>query len=244
MSHTLPSATGKKLGFGDYLKAAFHWQPQVPGLGRMPAHPLALAAFAVLGLANPGFWLLGVAAELAYLFGMASSQRFQKLVRGQQLAASQQSWEERMQQTLDQLGPMGRDRYLRLLAECRQIVGLSEALSEAPQWLTLESHRAGGLNQLLWIFLRLLASRKVLEDNLRRVDRRELEGEIQKLEQRIVKQEKARGESAAESALLRSLRGTLDIQSAVGEGTTVHVTLVVPAEGSHVAFMPDIQQAS
>jgi len=41
----------------------------------------------------------------------------------------------------------------------------------------------------------------------------------------------------------RKFRGTVDIQSAPGNGTTVHVTLVVPAEGSHVAFMPDIQQS-
>lgn len=33
-------------------------------------------------------------------------------------------------------------------------------------------------------------------------------------------------------------RGTLDVQSAPGAGTTIHTTLVVPAEGSHVAFMP------
>jgi len=41
----------------------------------------------------------------------------------------------------------------------------------------------------------------------------------------------------------RKFRGTVDIQSAADNGATVHVTLVVPAEGSHVAFMPDIQQA-
>ncbi len=40
----------------------------------------------------------------------------------------------------------------------------------------------------------------------------------------------------------KKFRGTLDIQSAPGDGTTVHLTLVVPAEGSHVAFMSDIQQ--
>lgn len=42
---------------------------------------------------------------------------------------------------------------------------------------------------------------------------------------------------------VRKYRGTMDIQSAPGDGTTVHMTLVVPAEGSHVAFMPDLQQA-
>ena len=34
-------------------------------------------------------------------------------------------------------------------------------------------------------------------------------------------------------------RGTFEVQSAPGDGTTVHTTLVVPAEGSHVAFMPE-----
>jgi signal transduction histidine kinase len=36
----------------------------------------------------------------------------------------------------------------------------------------------------------------------------------------------------------RKFRGTVDVQSAKGAGTTIHVTLVVPAEGSHVAIMP------
>jgi signal transduction histidine kinase len=36
----------------------------------------------------------------------------------------------------------------------------------------------------------------------------------------------------------QKFRGTVDVQSALGAGTTVHVTLVVPTEGSHVAFLP------
>lgn len=37
----------------------------------------------------------------------------------------------------------------------------------------------------------------------------------------------------------RRFRGTLDIQSAPGAGTTVHATLVIPEKGSHVAFLPE-----
>lgn len=36
----------------------------------------------------------------------------------------------------------------------------------------------------------------------------------------------------------RKFRGTVDVQSAAGAGTTVHVVLVVPSEGSHVAVLP------
>lgn len=37
----------------------------------------------------------------------------------------------------------------------------------------------------------------------------------------------------------KKFRGTIEVQSAPGKGTTVHATLVIPAEGSHVAFMPE-----
>ncbi|MBI2373913.1 MAG: sensor histidine kinase [Deltaproteobacteria bacterium] len=40
---------------------------------------------------------------------------------------------------------------------------------------------------------------------------------------------------------VRKFRGTVDVQSALGAGTTVHVTMVIPIEGSHVALMPGEQ---
>lgn len=39
-------------------------------------------------------------------------------------------------------------------------------------------------------------------------------------------------------ARAQKFRGTVEVQSAVGAGTTIYVTLVVPSEGSHVAFLP------
>lgn len=38
---------------------------------------------------------------------------------------------------------------------------------------------------------------------------------------------------------VRKFRGTVDVQSAPGAGTTVHATMVIPSEGSHVAFLPE-----
>ena len=73
------------LGYLDYLKAAFRWRARIPGLGRMPINAMGLAAFAVLGLANPGFWFLGAAAEVVYLLWLSSSDRFQNLVDGERL---------------------------------------------------------------------------------------------------------------------------------------------------------------
>ncbi len=192
------------LGYLDYLKAAFHRRIPVPLLGAMPVNYLALAAFAVLGIANPGFWFVGAAAELAYLIGLSSSTRFQKLIRGERLSSAKQSWEADMQQAVDRLSPISRDRYLRLLDQCRQVVGVSERL-EGDDLGSVRKVRMGGLNQMLWIFLRLLASKEVLEQNLIRVNRQVLEQDIESLEGRVQ-------ETEPNSALFRSLGGTLEIQ--------------------------------
>ncbi|MBI5018432.1 MAG: hypothetical protein HZB55_23465 [Deltaproteobacteria bacterium] len=60
-----------------YLWAAFTARPHLPGLGAVPVNLLAVAAAAVLGVAQPAIWLAGLGLETAYLFGLASSRRFQ-----------------------------------------------------------------------------------------------------------------------------------------------------------------------
>lgn len=194
----------ERLSYLDYLKAAFHWKARVPGLGAMPVNYLGLAAFAVLGIANPGFWLLGGALELGYLTWLSSNERFQKLVQGRRLQEAKRGWESQLQETLQRLRKPSQERYRRLLAQCRAILGIAQAL-EQDDLGTLRRMRTGGLNQMLWIFLRLLASREVLEDNLNRVDREAVEKDVEDLEARVA-------EADPESPLARSLQGTLEIQ--------------------------------
>lgn len=197
-------AAQKSLGFLDYLKEAFHIRAPVPLLGPMPVNYLALATFAVLGLANPGFWFLGAAAELGFLAMLTTNRRFQKLIDARQLQAVKESYESRVRTALERLQPKSRERYYRLLEQGQKILGLSEVLGET-DLESLRKMRGGGLNQLLWIFLRLLTSREVLADNLGRANEAALETEIANLEKRIE-------EAGAESQLARSLSGTLDIQ--------------------------------
>ena len=188
----------------DYLKAAFRWRARVPGLGRMPVNAMGLAAFAVLGIANPGFWFLGAAAEVAYLLWLSSNERFQKLVDGERLAADKESYISKLDQAVNRLSSSSQKRYHKLLYECRKIVGISENLDpDAPE--SMRGLRGSGLNQLLWIFLRLLNSREVLNDNLSSVKREAIAAEVGKLEKRLA----AAGDDAA---LQRSLQGTLDIR--------------------------------
>lgn len=195
-----------KLSYWDYVRAAFKRRWPVPGLGHLPLNQLGLAAVAVLGLANPGFWLLGAAAEVGYLAWLSGNTRFQNLIRAERMERVQESWEDKIHLAVDRLDPRSRDRYRALLRQCRSILGISHDL-ETDSLGTMRDLRAQNLNQLLSIYLRLLTSREVLRRNLEHLDRKSLEGEIDSLERRL-----AGLAPDKDAALRRSLQGTLEIQ--------------------------------
>ncbi len=193
------------LGYWDYLKAAFKLRPKVPLLGKIPANALALGAFAVLGIANPGFIFLGIAGEAAYLLLLSSNPRFQKVVQGRQLLEARQQYEARLTKAVSRLSTASQERYGRLSEQCRAVLGISDVLEEGGSGSSLRSLRTGGLNQLLAIFLRLLTSRELIQQNMSRVERKTLESDLRRLEKQL-------GEATPDSPLTRSLEGTLEIQ--------------------------------
>ena len=85
---------------------------------------------------------------------------------------------------------------------CREILGLGAGPGDGG----VTDFRAGNLNQMLWLFLRLLASREAITDTLARVDRRQLEAGVASLKTRLA----AAGDP--EGPLARSLKATLEIQ--------------------------------
>jgi len=191
-----------ELGFLDYVKAAFGWRSRVPLLGHLPLNVLAVAGFAILGLGNPGFWLLGLAYEAAYLFLMAGNQRFQALVQGTRLLQERQVWQSKQNVIFANLDRQSQQRYLALTQECLQILKNTETLSTKP---ASEDLRSGGLNQLAWLFLKLLYSKIKIRGITEQVTRAELEAEIKAIADKLAKESEA-------SAIYRSLQGTLDIQ--------------------------------
>ena len=195
---------GDALSYWDYLKAAFGHKPKLGWLGRMPVNQMGIVAFVIAGLANPGFWLVGLAAEVAYLFFRSSSLRFQKLVEAELLQRRRIGFEERVRQAAASLSETSRERYRRLLRECGQLLGLAQGI-ESERVGTLSDFRAGGLNQLLWLFLRLLTSREVIVANLSQVDQKDVEAEVDRVRERLLK-------APPDSALARSLKATLEIQ--------------------------------
>jgi hypothetical protein len=192
---------GEPMSYWDYVKAAF-WKPvRSRALGAMPLTQMLLVSFGLAGFFNPGFWLLGLAGVVAFVGGRSASERFQKLVEAERLAARQGTAEDRMKAAYERLEPASQARYRSLVVLCREILGLGAGAGDG-----LTDFRAGNLNQLLSLFLRLLASREGITDTLARVDRRQLEAGIAALKGRVA----AAGDP--EGALARSLQATLEIQ--------------------------------
>lgn len=190
------------LGYLDYIKAAFSWRYPVPGLGHLPLNILALVGFGILGLGHPAFWLLGLAYEAGYLTFMAGSQRFQKIVQGRRLLEERSRWQARQTNLYDNLDRPSQERYNNFLNICRQIIKTTQGVSPGQ---TLDDLRNEGLSQLAWMFLKLLFTRIRTKAIIENVKSSELEEEIRRIEEQL-KQE------APETAMHRSLQGTLEIQ--------------------------------
>ena len=195
---------GERLSYWDFLKAAF-WRPiRSRVLGAMPLTQMLLVTFGLAGFVNPGFWLLGLAAIVSLVGGRSASARFQKLVEAERLAERRSRGnDERMQLAYARLAPTSQARYRSLVVQCREILGVAAPRGETAAFTDF---RVGNLNQLLWLFLRLLSSREGIEDTLSRVDRSQLEKGIESLQSRIATV------ADPEGALARSLRATLEIQ--------------------------------
>ena len=107
-----------------------------------------------------------------------------------------------VQKAFAQLPPAAQLRYQALLKRCGQILGITTPVDATGMLADL---RAGTLNQLLWLFLRLLSSRELIVATLEQVREGELEEDVQRLEERLAAAE-------AGSPLARSLQATLEIQ--------------------------------
>ena len=108
-----------KPSFSDYVREAFHARP----IGMfVPPNWVGLGVFGLLGLLNPGFWVMGVGLELAYLGILATNKRFQRLIDALYLGKTTRTRQEMVNDLVSQLGPEGLKRYRALEVRCRAIL--------------------------------------------------------------------------------------------------------------------------
>jgi len=188
----------------DYIKDTFNFKVKIPLLGYFPVNKAAVLAFAALGFANPGFWFAGAAAEIGYLFFLAGNSRFQKVLLGRRLLKQQKNEVEIVRRQLSRLSPGAVSRYRKLAHKCSLILDKSRRDEQAG--LTgIGAMRANTVNQLMYIFMRLLASHDAVTRTMDQSDWKELERKTRDLERRLT-------DTAPDSPLYKSLSGTLEIQ--------------------------------
>ncbi len=185
----------------DYLRAAFFARRRVTGLGGVPLNVLFLLGTGVAGLLNPGIWLLGAGVELAYLTWLSHNERFRALVRGEHLRRHARTADAQIEAVITSLSPESQARWKRLQQRCRQIRETSAAL--APGIESAGDPVKSGLDSLLMIHGRLLASREALETAMDGETRYELE--------RKIEDATARAQRATSDAARRSIEASIEI---------------------------------
>lgn len=166
----------------DYVWGAFSARP----LG-MPVPPnwVGLAAFGLLGLVNPGFWLIGAGLEAAYLIACVNSRRFRSVIDARRAFAVDRASESKLKSAVSQLSPEDTERFLALDERCRLALGERSGSGEAWQMVQSES-----LAKLRWAYLQLLSMRqavvRVIENDGAGVsDASSVGGKIRELEARL-----------------------------------------------------------
>lgn len=208
-------------GLGDYLKAAFTWRWNLLALG-------AGTAFAVLSPIAATLVPLIAAAELLYLTGLISMPKFRRSVDARLLGRAP-DWEQReedpqtlLTRILAELGPGPANRFKDLRERCLRLRRIARGVAAgAPEAPEADQLRGGGLDKLLWVFLRLLYAQQGLWKFLEQTDRTALEAQLKDLELRRA----AMGESTDER-LKRSLTDAIAT-------TTLRLDNLKAAEGNN-----------
>jgi len=185
----------------DYVREAFNARP----IGMfVPPNWVGLGVFGMLGLLNPGFWVLGLGLEFGYLWVLGTNQRFQRFVAASRQLQNRKQWQNKIDRLVDQLGAEDRQRYRTLEGRCRALLEQQLHLQTPSSGLEAQGE---GLGRLLWVYLRLLVTRqsvnKVIRGSSAQDEAAELEGRIRKLNEQL-------NEKLTED-LRKSLTGQIEI---------------------------------
>ena len=149
-----------KPGFFDYVTAAFNARPF--GMFVAP-NWVGLAAFGLLGVVNPGFWVLGAGLELGYLLAARDQRALPAPGRRRSARRPPRPTGTQRIQTL-----LGRARRRptagstsSIAERCRSIIDLQLQRDD------LDARRARSAGRqprrLSWMYLRLLVARRTIE---------------------------------------------------------------------------------
>jgi hypothetical protein len=186
----------------DYVRKAFNAKP----IGMfIPPNWIGVGVFALLGALNPGFWIIGLGAELGYLWVLGNNKRFRRFVDASQQLQTKQQWQTRVDALIQHLNPEDQQRYRALESRCKTLLEQQIQIQSPSQGLQAQGE---GLGRLLWVYLRLLATRQAINRILRGAGGSQ--DEFAALEERIANLQSRLKESLTED-LRKSITGQIEI---------------------------------
>ena len=197
-----------KPAFSDYVRAAFNARPT--GVF-VPPNWIGLGVFGFLGVLNPGFWIIGLGCELAYLGWLGTHPRFQRLVDGRRLLDERRRWQERLYDLLRRLPQEDQQRYRALQSRCESIIDQQAGAAAVPAGVQEQSE---GLARLMWIYLGLLLTRESIKKIMHESASSQEDAsqqEIDQIEARIGKLQQRLKQPAVGEDLRKSLTGQIEI---------------------------------
>ncbi len=192
------------LGYLDYLSEAFHASPPVKGMGPVPVNKVFLAGAFILGFANPGFWALAAALEIIYLYFLSTHPAFQKYVQAKRMKIVDASRAEKINSMILSLDPASKKRLNALNANLNEITRLMNIDSDSATSFLRETKQRT-LQQLSDVFLRMMFSKRVINDSLQNTDVDKIKREAKEIEMQLQK-------PGINEALARSHKANLEIQ--------------------------------
>lgn len=193
------------LSFLDYLSEAFNAKPRVKGMGDVPLNKLAVVGVFFLGFVNIGFWFIGAALEMFYLWMLSTDSRFQRYVQSKHITIAEAGKLEKLNAMRNTLDSASAKRLERLDTSLAEINELMEMHPDGAMQFVRESKQQT-LGQLPVLFLKLLVTRRLICDSLERTDVEKLKAEVKSLTVQL--EAPQIGE-----ALANSVKRTIEIQT-------------------------------
>ena len=187
-------------GAWDYIREAFNAKP----IGMfVPPNWIGLGVFALLGALNTGFWVVGLGVELGYLWTLGNNKRFRRFVDASRQLETKQQWQIRVDALIRHLSGEDQQRYRALEERCKTL--LEQQMQMQSPGLQVQSE---GLGRLLWVYLRLLATRQAMNRIIRGANGSP--NESAGLEERITNLQSRLQESLTDD-LRKSITGQIEI---------------------------------
>lgn len=178
----------------------------VAGLGRIPINALGAAAFAILGIAEPAFWFVGMAVEAAIIPALAFNPRFQKIVQAQYAQLSEGNAEQKRQSLVKLLESSAQQRLWDLAKKCNQVLDVYRS-QQAEEYIIDSNEQA--LKNLEWVYLKLLVARHHLQNPVNNETEQNLEKKIIELDTDLKAGEETEALRQSKTATLAILKKRL-----------------------------------